>query len=244
MMETLVFETKHSYCYKENYIFRKYIKYNDSFIVNREYLYAKIAYDNGIKTPKPINKGYSNIKNLMYIEYEWADLIRISEFDITDKIFNDIFKLSEKIKIIEGIKSDDFWVKNRLPEMILKIKVANNILKEKDDIDLVYLQNLKPVCFIHGDYSESNICLNRTDDLYITDFENACMGPNRWDICYFLASYYSNKEIPEFIKSYLSDEDLRLIKIIAKIRYGRAITKNMDHTLRLEAIYRWNKFIL
>ena len=85
-----------------------------------------------------------------------------------------------------------------------------------------FIHSLIPSVFIHGDCSIYNMGL-LDNHLVIFDFQHGSLGPEGWDKAYFMATNYKNS----ISNHYLSDREQRMAELIAAIRLGRAIKKNL-----------------
>jgi len=240
-VEELLCETRYSVSYRDGEIFRKYFIRPNESLISREIQYSRIAYSNGVPTPKYISKGYSYQHKKPYIELEYIDLETfLSRADYSVKTITNIFSVVTMLNKIPPVQNDTYWFDDRLPEFRIKLETANNVFRCSTEDDIKKIMELIPDSTIHGDLTGTNVCFNNSE-IYIVDFEAACRGPKMWDKCYFLASVFT-KNIPEYVKDIITEDELAIVQIIAKIRFGRALRKNLRVEERLNCCKIWGNF--
>jgi len=241
--EQLINESFWSLTYKDSNFLYKYIKFNNFNKLLREVKYSRLAYKNEIPTSKCVAYGFSNKHNSMFIQYCYYELEEITcdlflgKSNISDIILNKIKSINEVN--VKDIK-DNYWKNNMLKEFSI---VLNEILKpyleNSEGINYnvsrktTFLESLKMVSFIHGDFSLSNIFLHN-NNVFIIDFEHGCIGPDIWDKCYLLATIAIDKRIYNFLKL-LTHIELELVLIISEIRLARALKKSFLVSERLKS---------
>lgn len=98
-----------------------------------------------------------------------------------------------------------------------------------------WLQNSRGEHFIHGDFTLSNIYLDREDNVKVLDYENATFGPALWDETTLVYSFIEEKQFPTArrIYDYFSCNK-EMLQIISNIRLAQSIRKNQNISQRLE----------
>jgi len=231
-------QTNYSTCYHLGTIFRKFFNNPICEYIEREIKYSNIVYNYEVPTPKFLDYGYSSRYNKHYIDFEYIMLETFQDKnDYSCEVIKKVLDIINKINSIKPMHKDDFWNENRMSDFLKTLNIANEVLSGSTDIDMSILKKLPCDNIIHGDLTETNVCF-RDQDVYIVDFESACIGPKIWDKCYFFASVFTNN-IPDYIYSFITEEELHVIQIIAKIRYGRALRKQLRVDERAKGVGLW-----
>lgn len=98
-----------------------------------------------------------------------------------------------------------------------------------------WLQNSGGEHFIHGDFTLSNIYLDREGNVKVLDYENATLGPLLWDETTLVYSFIEEKQFPAArrIYDYFSCNK-EMLQIISNIRLAQSIRKNQNISQRRE----------
>lgn len=224
----IIYEGRHSVIKKKDYITIKTIKDNESSFAH-EALIANLIMNSQINTHRILGL----IKSKKAIIYDFLHFENLPNY--LDKLTFE--KVSTKIQLLSSIHYNEHWEMYH-ENNIKALKIYAEKYDETIDIGDLYEGNQ---CFIHGDLNRNNVKLVG-DEIYFIDFENACFGPQWWDKLYFISDYDYDKVSYKILSS-LTQEDIKRIILITKIRIGRLVRKNMDDTNRIVNLKKYQKLL-
>ncbi len=232
--EHLLHKGRWSSTYRKGDILLKRYNYYEPEAAKREAKASLAASTIGIRTPQHIKTIIDNktITNM----FEFYKLTTIDVMDIFDsqEMLNDITDLLEELQHVKWNTKDDYWYTSLLPEFkdsISRLCVdSHNYFK--------FIDILRPNTFIHGDFTCDNFALDEKGHLIIYDFQHGCLGPKGWDKAYLASTMFYDK-----CPLILNKEEMYTAEIIAAIRLGRAIRKEImaDIELRTNLLKTWKE---
>ena len=167
------------------------------------------------------------------LRYEYLPIKKLSNEDVLSdsKLLTQVIELLDKLSEIKWDNSDTYWDSFLVKEFDYEFSFLNFNTQKYSD----FIHSLKPSVFIHGDCSIYNMGL-LDNHLVIFDFQHGSLGPEGWDKAYFMATNYKNA----ISNHCLSDREQRMAELIAAIRLGRAIKKNLKEIpIRREIYESW-----
>ena len=228
--------SRYSQCYRNGDRIRKYYRYDNRDKFYREFRYMELAYKNGNKVPKPMHFSYDSDNRKWYAESEFVPVSRMAE-SFHAEIYWALRKELEGLHKIR-ITDRDGW-KVLLDEFDKALRQYSEKYQTCIQEEMDILSGLEQESFIHGDFLLKNIGKN-ADGYYIFDFQNSCMGPEEWDICYFL-SEFERGQIEKSILFGLTKKERRLIPIILKIRIGRCLGRGESDEKLKKRLDTWER---
>jgi len=102
----------------------------------------------------------------------------------------------------------------------------------------LWIQNSRPEQFVHGDFTLSNLYVDRDDKIVVIDFENATLGPALWDETTLVYSLIEQKEYKMAKKIYTEFScNKGMLYVISCIRLAQSIRKSEDVARRTEVCH-------
>ena len=208
-------------------------KYNffEPEAIKREILASSVAKKTNINTPFLIDHYIS--EECSFCKFKYVEMKSISVKDIEKNIFlqNSILNLLKQISSINWTSSDKYWYEQLLFEFSREFDYI--ALGERKNRYNSFLENLNLTVFIHGDFTVENMGINN-NEIVIYDFQHGSWGPKGWDKAYLAATNIRDKM--GWLE--LNSTEMRMAEVIAAVRWGRAVKKNLCSIKEREYVYQ------
>ncbi len=242
-METIISDRRQSLCCKDGDIFRKYFKYGDKKVAEREGQYSLLYEKMGINTPHFVRTGFSEKFRRFFNEYCYIDMIELSLTMLDENLLT---KLLEQLNLVANLKilpadGIDFWnqsYKSNLTSAINWLKKFVNI-DEQLLIERVYLQEVSVI--MHGDFSLANMSFS-DETLYLYDFASAGCSPKWWDLGYMIASLPPNFGKQLYDMTNHDENLLSCVQLASAVKLGRGLRKHEEVAFRQNIFKYWSDF--
>lgn len=233
-----IYDGRYSCCYRYNGHVRKYLNYKEAkYKAIDEFNAAKEAHRKSLPTPKPNFVSYDCKEDKFFIDYDDMPCMMAKTFS-NDEL-SQLDNILMKMKKLPVIKNN--WTQF-LTELLDTLQYFSKHFHEGVSEDIVFLKHLPATTFIHGDFWKQNIGIDKKGDIVVFDFQNSGNGPENWDRCYLYANMQFDT-IPDSSKASFSLVDVRIIKIVLKIRIARLHRKSMDYSTLLENLAHWRALL-
>ena len=240
-MEQVILDRYQSVCCREGEIFRKYFKYADKQTAEHEGKYSRIYENLGIDTPHFIRTSFSAERGLFFNEYCYVDLQPLNEANFDEVLFQKILDVLNCVRDSKLLYDDgvEYWNQRYKADLIRALDVLKSYVEVDSELLLKKVFDQEISVVMHGDFSLSNMALTNKN-LYLYDFASAGCAPQWWDFGYLIASLSpdSGRKLYEpFCNKNLSDS----IKLVAAVRFGRALRKQKDIEKRQSIFKYWSE---
>lgn len=232
----------YSFCYRKGKYVRKYFNFGDTGNIKFEFYAHKTMHDAGIRTAKPLFFSYDKENDKWYIQSLYC---KFSPLKIKYLEYGMFRKIGDFIDFMQSVSLENFDIRNFnfiYDDLFDVLELYAEKYKENIEFEKSVILNIDSKVFVHGDFLIKNLGL-KENELIVFDFQNSSLGPKSWDISYFLSEFDLGK-ISDDVKSEINLEILTLVKIILKIRIGRAIRKNLSAEYLEKCLSSWEKLIL
>ena len=240
-MEYVIFDRRQSVCCREGEIFRKYFKYADKYIAEHEGKYSRLYENLGINTPHFMRTSFSAERGLFFNEYCYVDIQPLNETNFDELLFQKILDVLNRIydsKLLcdDGVK---FWNQHYKADLIYALNILKNYVEVDIDSLLQKVLEQEISVVMHGDFSLSNMAV-LDKNLYLYDFASAGCAPKWWDLGYLIASLSTDLG-KKLYKPLCNKNLLDCIKLVAAVRFGRALRKQEDIKKRQNIFKYWSE---
>lgn len=224
---------KWSICYKQGNTFIKEYIYPDIHAIQREALASKAAWGVGLFTPRYIDSCIQNGRAFSVFEY--CDMLQIDVDTIKSPFYvEQILNILASFGKFPWDCEDAYWLRQ-----LNEFNDALNYIDDETNNLVFFLNKLRPVTFIHGDFTCDNLGVN-SQRIIVYDFQHGSLGPAGWDKAY-LASTMAPKD-SSILK--LDETELKMAFVISAIRYGRGIRKSSADLVERQTLYSlWKAYV-
>lgn len=214
-------------------------------------VYKAFLHDNFKKINKEISllRVDSGMNIELYFDFESRHWISKTEFlelhelisgnfSETQVQLNSIFEKWQKNSFYRNLVTDE-WHTSIAPWYC-------SILKKfvpESSRESIFLCHSSADHFIHGDFTLSNVKIKSSGEIIVLDFENATLGPMKWDETTLVYSLIKAEEYAmarQLYESFSCSADM--LKVIASVRLAQTRNKGQDETRRMSAFHFIFKF--
>lgn len=232
-----IYDGRYSFCLRRHERVRKYIRFDNREQVEREFCLAKRMWMCGVNTPRPRFVGWDCRFELWYIEFDYLGGVPIKRF--SDKDCAEIKGIISAIQELTEVCPYKADMKNFEAAIVAYGDKFNLDINQ----DLEELYSMSPTEMVHGDLWTQNLGRGVDGRIVVYDFQSAALGPKGWDWCYVLANSHPSDFPRKQIATVANERSCSMIRLIHKIRIGRAIQKGnpIDELLRIAS--EWERAI-
>lgn len=217
--------------YRKDNICIKIYNYFEPEAINREILASSIARKSNINTPSLIDHHISEDCSFCSFKYIEMNSFSVNDVEKNTYLQSSILNLLKKISSVSWSSSDKYWYEQLLFEFSQEFDYI--ALGERKNKYISYLENLDLKEFIHGDFTFENMGISN-NEIVIYDFQHGSWGPKGWDKAYLAATNIRDRM--DWLG--LNSTEIHMAEIIAAVRWGRAVKKNLCTTKEREYVYQ------
>lgn len=209
-------------------------------------VYKSFLQDNFEKINKEISllrlDAGMNIK--LYFDYESRRWISKSEFiELHDLVSGNVSEIQVWLKsIFEKWHKNPFYCSLVTDEWHASIVpwycgMLKQFIPDSDN-ESMFLRHSSAEHFIHGDFTLANVKIKSSGEIIVLDFENATLGPMKWDettLVYSLIEAEAYAMARQLYESFSCSADM--LKAIASVRLAQTRKKGQDETRRMSAFH-------
>lgn len=231
----IIWEGTYSECQKYGDRVRKFYKYPNENKIRAEFFAQKCAYDNGILTAEPLFISSDRKTGRFFAESKLIRHIPANSCVLSNDIFESCIKAISSLSALPTNLLRPF--SDFIKDFYDSAKYYRKISGEDISGELEWLFGLENIRFVHGDMLLKNIGICG-DEIYLFDFQNACCGPDKWDMAYFFSEF-----LPDKVQEYIDSNISRYILLILKIRIGRAVRHGDNYAQLNERLCSWKSYL-